>query len=314
VQNLFTTIKVGILILFVIVGIFLARNPQAIAENWHHFWHASQVNNGISVPLSGWALVVAIGTSMVGALFSLDAWNNITFAAGEVKKPDTTVGRSLVIGVFVVSVLYILTNIVYMMALPLHGNAEGINAFERGMQFAVNDRIGTASIEVILGGYAAIVMAVFVVISTFGCNNGMILSGARVYYAMAIDKLFFKGASVLNKHGVPARALTFQAIWSVLLCMSGTYSNLLDFVIATVLLFYVLTIAGIFIMRFKTPLNERKPWKRGFAVIPLFYIVSTLFITLILLIYKPEFTWPGMAIIALGIPVYFIWGKPKKQG
>lgn len=250
---------------------------------------------------------MAIATSTVGALFSLDAWNNITFAAGEVKNPKRTVSRSLVIGVVVVAILYLFTNVVYLMALPLKGLPDGLSAFERGIQFASNDRIGTASIEAILGSYAAIIMAVFVIISTFGCNNGMILSGARVYYAMAQDKLFFKGAARLNKHKVPARALTLQCFWSIVLCLSGSYSNLLDFVIATVLLFYVLTIAGVFIMRYKTPEPERREWKKGFAYIPLLYIICTVFIIAVLLIYKPNYTWPGMLIIFSGIPVYYLW-------
>jgi basic amino acid/polyamine antiporter, APA family len=312
VQNLFTIIKVGILVLFIIAGIIYARNIEAIQANWQGFWEASKSDNGQSTPLFGWALVIAITTSTVGALFSLDAWNNITFAAGEVKNPKTTVSRSLVIGVLVVAVLYVFTNMVYLMALPLHGSPDGASSFARGIQFASNDRIGTASIEVILGSYAAIVMAIFVVISTFGCNNGMILSGARVYYAMAQDKLFFKSAGQLNKHKVPARALTLQCIWSILLCMSGSYSNLLDFVIATVLLFYVLTIGGVFIMRFKTPKNERQDWKNGFFMIPLSYMIITLFITVILLLYKPEYTWPGMLIIVLGIPVYYLWRRFAK--
>lgn len=311
VQNLFTFSKVGILVLFILIGVLFARNYEAIQANLHHFWNASQYQNGHSVPLSGWMLIAAIGTSMVGALFALDAWNNITFAAGEVRNPKKTIPLSLFYGTLTVAVLYILTNIVYLMALPLNGSPDGVTVFEKGIRFASDDRIGTASMEGILGGYAALVMAFFVVISTFGCNNGMILSGARVYYAMAKDNLFFKGAGELNKKGVPARGLIIQCVWSVLLCLSGSYGDLLDYVIATVLLFYALTIAGVFILRKRQSTTVRKFKAFGYPVIPAIYVLSTVFITVVLLIYKPGYTWPGMIIIISGIPVYYIWKKVK---
>ncbi len=201
--------------------------------------------------LSGWALIAAVGVAMVGSLFSSDSWNNITFAAGEVKNPKRNIPLSLVAGVTLVTVLYILANFVYLNALPLRGSPEGAGVFERGIQYAVNDRLGTASMYGLFGSMAALLMAAFVVISTFGCNNGLILSGARVYYAMAKDNLFFKSVGTLNKNSVPAVALIVQAIWASLLCLSGSYSNLLDYVVFAVLIFYVLTIAGIFVLRRK---------------------------------------------------------------
>jgi basic amino acid/polyamine antiporter, APA family len=307
VQNMFTVAKVGILLFFILIGIFLARNIHAIQFNLQHFWDASNFSEGKSVPIHGWALVACIGTSMVGALFSLDAWNNVTFAAGEVKNPRRTIPLSLFYGTLTVAILYLLTNVVYMMALPINGSPDGATVFERGIRFATDDRIGTASMEGILGNYAALAMAVLVVISTFGCNNGMILSGARAYYAMAKDKVFFKGAGELNRHGVPATGLILQCVWAITLCLSGTYSDLLDYVIATVLLFYALTIAGVFVMRIRDKKSIRQFRAFGYPVIPAIYIVSTVFISIILLIYKSKYTWPGIIIIVSGIPVYYIW-------
>lgn len=314
VQNLFTISKVGILLFFVFAGIFFARNMDAIQLNLQHIWSASKIaSDGSSVSLHGWSLVAAVGTSMVGALFALDGWNNITFTAGEVKKPKRTIPLSLIYGSLTVAILYFSTNVVYLMALPLHGSPDGANVIMRGISYATDDRIGTASMEGILGGYAALVMAFFVVISTFGCNNGMILSGARVYYAMAKDNLFFKSTGVLNKNGVPARGLIYQCIWSVLLCLSGTYNNLLDYVIATVLLFYALTIVGVFVLRKRNPSAKRKYKTWGYPLIPAIYIISTLFITVLLLIYKSTYTWPGLIIILSGVPVYYIWKRVNSK-
>jgi APA family basic amino acid/polyamine antiporter len=193
--------------------------------------------------------------------------------------------------------------------MPLRGDQNGSTVFEHGMQFAVSDRLGTATISGIFGSYASLIMAAFVVISTFGCNNGLILSGARVYYAMAEDGLFFKKIGQLSEKGVPANGLVVQCTWACLLCLSGTYSQLLDYVVFAVLIFYVLTIAGIFILRKKNPELER-PYKAfGFPVIPAVYILLATFIMVILLLYKRDYTWPGLIIVLLGIPVYFLWHK-----
>lgn len=311
-QNIFSISKVGILIFFIIAGIFFARNINAIHFNWTHFWEASKVAEDGKVALHGWSLFTAVGTSMVGALFALDGWNNITFTAAETRNPKRTIPLSLIYGSLTVAFLYFFTNIVYMMALPISGSPDGLTVFERGVSFATDDRIGTASMEGILGSSAALVMAFFVIISTFGCNNGMVLSGARVYYAMAKDNLFFKSTGKLNKNGVPANGLIYQCIWTIVLCLSGTYGNLLDYVVATVLIFYVLTIIGVFIMRKRYPDVRRKYKAFGYPVIPAMYVLSTIIILVLLLIYKPSYTWPGLAIVLSGVPVYFVWKRLNK--
>ena len=210
--------------------------------------------------------------------------------------------------------LYLLTNFVYIRILPLHGSPDGANVLARGIQFATDDRVATSAMSVITGDYAAIIMAVFIMISTFGCNQIMILAGPRVYYAMAKDGLFFKKVGSLNNKGVPAFALVVQCVWAVLLCLSGTYSNLLDYVIFAVLLFFTLTILAIFVLRKKRPDIER-PYKAfGYPVIPAIYILTTISIMVILLIYKPNYTFPGLAIVILGIPVFFLWKKYNKNG
>jgi APA family basic amino acid/polyamine antiporter len=197
----------------------------------------------------------------------------------------------------------------YVQALPVRGQAEGITATARGIQYATEDRVATAAMEGILGGNAAVVMALLVIISTFGCNNGIILASARVYYAMAADGLFFKQIGVLNSRGVPARALIIQGIWTSVLCLSGTYSNLLDYVVFTVLLFYILTILSVFIFRKKYPERERPYKAPGYPVLPVIYIAAVAFIMIMLLVYKPLYTWPGLIIVLLGLPVYLIWRK-----
>jgi APA family basic amino acid/polyamine antiporter len=246
---------------------------------------------------------------MVGSLFSSDAWNNITFASDEVLHPRRNIPLSLVNGTIIVSLIYLLVNVAYLQALPVHGDASGLTAVDRGIQFATEDRVATGAMEGILGENAAIIMALLVMISTFGCNNGIILASARIYYAMAVDGLFFKRAGKLSKKGVPATALIIQSIYTSLLCLSGTYSNLLDFVVFTVLLFYVLTILSVFILRKKYPDRERPYKAPGFPLLPVIYMLVVCFIMIVLLIYKPLYTWPGLIIVMIGIPVYFIWRK-----
>jgi APA family basic amino acid/polyamine antiporter len=197
----------------------------------------------------------------------------------------------------------------YVQALPVRGDAAGISATARGIQYATEDRVATAAMEGILGGNAAVVMALLVIISTFGCNNGIILASARVYYAMAVDGLFFTEIGVLNSRGVPSRALVIQCIWTSVLCLSGTYSNLLDYVVFTVLLFYILTILSVFIFRKKYPEQERPYKALGYPVLPVIYIAAVAFIMIMLLVYKPMYTWPGLIIVLLGLPAYFIWRK-----
>ncbi len=311
IQNMFTSTKVGILLIFIILGLFVTRNTNAIDMNRQIFWSAASANGGMS-PLAGIGLIIAVTTAMVGSLFSSDAWNNITFASDEVINPRRNIPLSLVYGTIIVSVIYFLVNIAYMQALPVRGSAEGLTAVDRGIQFATQDRVATAAMEGFLGENAAVIMALLVMISTFGCNNGIILASARVYYAMATDGLFFKNAGKLNKAGVPATALVIQAIWTSVLCLSGTYGNLLDYVVFTVLLFYILTILSVFILRRKFPGRERPYRAPGFPVLPAAYILVVFFIMVILLLYKTEYAMYGLFIVLLGIPVYFIWKGKRK--
>jgi APA family basic amino acid/polyamine antiporter len=314
VQNGFTFTKSTALILLIILGLSLGAGSAAMKINFSDFWSASWVHvkdNAISSiePLAGFSIIIALVVAMVGSIFSSDAWNNVTFTAGEVKEPKRMIPLSLVLGTGIVTILYIAANFSYLFILPLKGSPQGLTAFERGIQFATSDRVATGAISVFMGDSAAVIMAVLIMISTFGCNNGLILAGARVTYAMAKDNLFFKKSGELNEHGVPGMALFFQAIWASLLCLSGTYSDLLDYVVFAVLVFYILTIAGIFKLR-KTKPDAERPYKTfGYPFLPIFYILLAAFICIILLIYKPQYTWPGVGIVLLGIPVYFIWNK-----
>jgi len=243
----------------------------------------------------------------LGSLFSSDAWNNITFTAGEVVNPRKTIPLSLALGTGIVTLLYLLANIAYILILPLRGSPEAADVVGRGIQFAAQDRVGTAAATLMFGAPAAMIMGILIMVSTFGCNNGLILSGARVYYAMARDRLFFAQTGKLNSKGVPAVALMVQAIWASLLCLSGTYGDLLDYVIFAVLIFYILTVVGIFILRRSKPDAER-PYKAfGYPVLPALYVLAAAAIAVDLLVFKPRFTWPGMVIVLLGIPVYYIW-------
>jgi len=314
IQNIFTTAKIAALLGFVLIALFVGRNSSAIAANISSFWNAqwTQTVNGkiISItPLSNWMLLSAIGVAMVGSLFSADAWNNITFTAGEVTNPKRNIPLSLALGTGTVILIYLLANIGYLLVLPLTGSPQAADAAGRGIQFAINDRVGTAAASVIFGEGAAVIMALMIMISTFGCNNGLILAGARVYYAMARDGLFFEKSGVLNKKSVPGMALVVQGVWTCILCLSGTYGDLLDYVVFAVLLFYILTVVGIFILRKKQPDAER-PYKAfGYPIVPAIYIVLASAISIDLLIFKPQYTWPGLGIVLLGIPVYFIWKK-----
>ena len=314
VQNIFTFSKVVALFGLILLAFFIGKNAAAIGANFSNFWNASwtHISNGkiISIDsLSGSMLLAAIGVAMVGSLFSSDAWNNITFTAAEVKNPRRNIPLSLFLGTAIVTLLYIGANVAYILVLPLKGTPEGANVVGRGIQFALSDRVATAASSMIFGAPAVVIMAVLIMISTFGCNNGLILAGARVYYAMAKDNLFFKKTGMINKNSVPGVALVVQAIWASLLCLSGTYGDLLDYVIFAVLIFYILTIAGIFLLRKKRPDAERpyKAW--GYPVVPALYILAASAISIDLLIFKPMYSWPGMIIVLLGIPVYFIWKR-----
>jgi APA family basic amino acid/polyamine antiporter len=314
VQDTFTLTKTIALLGLILLGIFIGRNATAIAANLADLWHASWTHLSerkilFTESLSGLKLLVAIGVAMVGSLFASDAWNNITFTAGEVVNPRRTIPLSLALGTATVTLLYILANFAYLLVLPLQGMPDAADIPGRGIQFAVNDRVGTAAASMIFGEPALIIMALFIMVSTFGCNNGLILAGARVYYAMARDGLFFQRVGTLNKNAVPGVALIVQGAWASVLCLSGTYSDLLDYVIFAVLVFYVLTVIGIFVLRKRKPDAER-PYKAfGYPVLPAVYVVTAVAICLDLLVYKPNYTWPGVVIVLLGIPVYFVWKK-----
>jgi len=314
VQNIFTIAKTAALFGLILLGLFIGANAQAISANFSNIWQGKWIHLvdgkiGWVESLTGFSIVVAIGVSMVGSLFSSVAWENITFTAGEIKNPKKNIPLSLLFGTSIVIILYFLANVTYLLVLPLAGNPDGKDVMSLGIQFAAEDRVGTAAANLIFGEPAAIIMALLIMVSTFGCNNGLILAGPRVFYTMAKDKLFFKSTGTLNSKSVPAIALISQGTWASLLCLSGTYSQLLDYVVFAVLIFYILTIVGIFILRKKQP-NADRPYKAfGYPILPLLYIFLAASIALILLLYKPEYTWPGLIIVLLGIPVYFVWIK-----
>jgi basic amino acid/polyamine antiporter, APA family len=314
VQNIFTIAKVSALFLLVLAGIFVGRNAQAIAANFTNFWRLDTLH-----PASGTAagpfvgILTILAVAQVGSLFSADAWNNVTFTAGEVKNPKRNLPLSLAMGTGIVIALYIAANFIYLSVLPLAGDPKGATVFARGIQYASSDRVGTAALEQMFGSSGAGLMAVAILISTFGCCNGLILAGARVYYAMAKDRLFFKSTGAVDpKHRTPKNALIVQSIWTCVLCLSGTYNDLLNYVIFAVLLFYILTITGLFVLRYKQPKAERPYRAVGYPVLPAIYIVMALFIDAVLLRYQPQYTWPGLFIVLLGVPVYFIWSDRNR--
>jgi APA family basic amino acid/polyamine antiporter len=319
IQDIFTFAKTIALFGLIALGILIGRNAAAMEANWSAFWDTTwtHVASGTIVSveqLSGIGVLAAIGVAMVGSLFSSDAWYDITFAAGEVVNPKRTIPLSLASGTVVVTLLYMLANVAYIYVLPVTGHPDAGDVVGRGIQFATNDRVGTAAASMIFGEPAAIIMAILIMISTFGCNNGLILSGARVYYAMAQDGLFFRSAGKLNKNAVPGIALLVQCVWASLLCLSGTYGDLLDYVIFAVLIFFILTVAGIFLLRRKKPDAER-PYKAfGYPILPILYVLTATAICLDLLIFKPMYTWPGVIIVLIGIPIYFIWRKISITG
>lgn len=311
-QNIFTLAKVLSLLGLIFLGITIGKNHDAIFHNLQNIWSSSWISTSPTFSikeLTGVSILGALGVAMVGSLFSSIAWDTVTYTAGETINPKRNIPLSLAIGTGLVTILYILANFAYLSTLPLHGNINGVDTVSRGIQFATNDRVGTACAEVIFGNPGSIIMALLVMVSTFGCNNGLILSTARVYFAMAKDGLFFKKAGELNKNSVPSFALIVQCIWSCLLCLSGTYSNLLDYVIFAVLIFYILTILGLIALRIKKP-NEERPYKTiGYPIVPLIYIIFATAISIDLLILKPLYTWPGLVIVFLGVPVYKLWKK-----
>jgi len=363
VQNFFTVAKTLALIGLIVIGLVLAFSPKAVewntADPWGGIMDTPQFNmvRRQVGEIGILAAMMVFGGAMVGALFSADAWNNVTFTAGEIKDPKRNLPRSLFLGAGIVVVLYVLANVAYMAALPVSGSpsldnhvralagradssevtarrlsAEGkeaeaekeraraarileerkqrlneANTFDRGIAYAVEDRVGTAVVEMWSPSLAAPAMAIAIMISTFGCVNGLILMGARLYCVMARDGLFFGPAGRLNSRSVPAVGLIFQGLWSIVLVFSGTYNELLDFVIFAVLVFYVLTVIGLFVLRVRRPKAERPYRAFGYPFLPALYVLLCAAIMVNLLFVKPKFTWPGLIIVVAGVPVYFLW-------
>jgi len=327
IQNVFTSAKTLSLVALILIGLFLHHNPEAIKANFSDLW----TPRGVTAIKPDWSLIsavtaaggvfgllVALGVAQVGSLFSSDAWNNITFTAGEVKDPRRNIPLSLAAGTGLVITLYLLANVAYLCLLPLDK-----------IQHAPDDRVATAAVEAVFSGAGAVIMAVAIMVSTFGCNNGLILAGARVYYAMAQDGLFFKAIGKLNARSVPAAGLLLQCAWACLLVLPRTrlhdpvtglehygnlYSTLLDYVVFAVLIFYVLTIAGLFVLRRKQPAAERPYRAFGYPVVPALYIVAASAIMLVLLCYRTRTSWPGLVIVLLGVPVYFWWKARSGTG
>jgi APA family basic amino acid/polyamine antiporter len=270
--------------------------------------HLVQV--GVGGPMVLVNVMVILAVVQVGSLFSSDAWNNITFTAGEVKNPKRNIPLSLILGTGFVLTIYFLVSLSYLLVLPMHGDPNGATVIARGIDHATQDRVATAALEQVFHSYGAWLMAAAILISTFGCANGMSLAGARVYYAMSRDGLFFKSVGKLHpRYKTPAAGLLVQAAWTTVLCVSGSYSQLLDYIIFAVLVFYILTIVGLFVLRFKKP-NIPRPYKAlGYPVLPALYIFLAGWICVVLLRYKPQYTWPGLVLVLLGIPVYFFWSR-----
>jgi APA family basic amino acid/polyamine antiporter len=321
IQNVFTSAKALSLLGLVFLCVFVARNAGAIADNFSHLWAvrgAQPIEPGanslrglvptVTAASGAFGLFVAFGVAQVGSLFSADAWNNIGFTAAEVKNPKRDVALSMAFGTLIVITLYCLANLAYLCALPL-----------AQIQNAPDDRVASAALNAVFGPAGAAIMAVAIIISTFGCNNGLILAGSRVVYAMAHDGLFFRATGKLNRRGVPGTALVLQGVWIAVLILlrtrraDGTYGNLysdlLDYVVFSVLIFYVLTIAGIFVLRAKRPEAERPYRAFGYPFVPLLYIAAALAIMFVLLLYKTQTTWPGLVIVLLGVPVYSLWSR-----
>ncbi len=317
VQNVFTFAKAAALAGLVLIGLFIGRNATALAANfgpafWTHAnWSARfPVEVGVGGPIAMVGVLTILAVAQVGSLFSADAWNNVTFTAAEVRNPSRNLPLALAMGTGSVILLYIAANFAYLSVLPLRGDPHGTTVLARGIQYAAEDRVGTAALNAVFGSAGAFLMAGAILVSTFGCNNGLILAGARVYYAMARDGLFFRSVSRLHpQYKTPAVSLMVQMVWCSILCLSGTYGQLLDYIIFAVLVFYILTILGLFVLRAKLPDAPRPYRALGYPVLPAIYILMALFIDIVLLRYKPQYTWPGLIIVLVGIPVYYLWRR-----
>jgi APA family basic amino acid/polyamine antiporter len=303
IQTSFTMTKLVSLFGLILFG-FIMIKPDIWEANWVNAWSMQKLT--VDGTFESYTLVAALGAiaaAMVGSIFSSDAWNNITFIAGEVKNPKRNIGLSLFLGTLIVTVIYVLANLVYMAVLPLQEIAT-----------ADKDRVAVAASSVIFGNIGTVIIALMIMISTFGCNNGLILAGARVYHTMANDGLFFKRTASLNEHAVPEFGLWLQCLVASVLCLSGRYGDLLDMISFVVVIFYVLTILGIYILRVKRPDLER-PYKAfGYPFLPAVYILMGICFCTLLIIYKPNFTWPGLIVVLTGVPVFYMWKAFDKKG
>jgi basic amino acid/polyamine antiporter, APA family len=302
IQTTFTATKLLSLFGLIVFGLIMMKG-DVWSANWSNAWDLHKLNPDGSI--ENYTIIAALGAmaaAMVGSIFSSDAWNNVTFIAGEIKNPKRNIGLSLFLGTLIVTIIYVTTNIMYTAVLPLHEIAT-----------ADKDRVAVAASDVIFGNAGTVIIALMIMISTFGCNNGLILAGARVYYTMAKDGLFFRRAGELNKFAVPELGLWVQCIMASILCLSGKYGDLLNMVSFVVVIFYVLTIIGIFILRKKRPDVER-PYKAfGYPVLPAIYILLGISFCILLIKYRPEYTWPGLIITLLGIPLYYIAIAARKK-
>jgi APA family basic amino acid/polyamine antiporter len=330
IQNVFTSAKTLSLLALIVLGVFIGRNADALTANFTNLWTPGVVSPiksdlsfvaSVSATAGALGMLIAVCVAQVGSLFSADAWNNVTFTAGEVRDPRRNLPLSLAFGTGLVITLYLLANVAYLCVLPLEK-----------IQHAADDRVGTAAMEVMFGATGGAIMAVAIMVSTFGCCNGLILAGARVYYAMAQDGLFFRSTGRLNARHVPAMALVLQGVWTALLVLPRTrlrdpitnapvrdaagveqygnlYGMLLDYVVFAVLIFYVLTIAGVFVLRRTRPQAERPYRAFGYPLLPAVYIVAATVILLVLAVYRTQTSWPGLLLVLAGVPIYFLWRK-----
>jgi APA family basic amino acid/polyamine antiporter len=316
IQRVFTSTKIIALLILIVLGIGFGMGTQTLTDNFTNPFNSfmSEVKDGVitTTALDGLPFITIFGAAMIGALFSSDAWNNVTFIAGEVKEPQRNIPLGLLIGVGLVTILYILANVAYFMVLPFNGDPNSTEVMGQGIMYAQNDRVGTAALYVIFGNTSQYLMAALIMISTFGCNNGLVMSGSRLFQSMAEHGLFFKKVKEMNKHGVPATSMLYQGIWGCVLCLSGSYGDLLDYCTFASLLFYMITIAGIFVLRKKEP-DTPRPYKAfGYPVVPALYILLAGFICVNLLIIKPFNAGMGMMIILLGIPVFYLFNRKNK--
>ncbi|MEY4287014.1 MAG: hypothetical protein RL511_1100 [Bacteroidota bacterium] len=311
IQFIFTSAKLFALGALIVLGIYLGFKTDVFAFNFADAWKATKTvvsdeGSITQISLTGWALVGALGATIINSLFSADAWNNVTFIAGEIKDPKKNIPKSLFFGTLIVTVIYVLANVAYLALLPVNGSPDGLTPVDQGMLFASNDRVGASAAYVIFGDAGILLMAGLIMVSTFGCNNGLVLAGSRLFYAMSKDGLFFKSAARLNANGVPSQALWIQCAWASVLCLSGKYGDLLTYSTFASLLFYILTIYGIFRLRKLEP-DTPRPYKAwGYPLIPALYIVLTLAICVDLLIYDFRNAGMGLFIVLLGIPVYYL--------